>query len=260
MVGYLSYTKENKGLAIKKRRIAGVVLLEAQLGKENRLLERHFARRAAKAMAKKGIREAVFPVDYPHGDVFAGRGIFPVDPLPLYRAMAPLVVKQRMNRLELSPGTTTVAVTAQRMSTEAEEIVREVALFARYVMLDASGAEAFCERMRREYGVSVILSPGKWQLREADALLLLKPPEEGMLLDNPIVLHLYDGERVLRRNSVKFELPRRILEQVDENCCQNQILCLFLREGVLRNLQISIIDVDITGKSYYNASTVNNIE
>lgn len=260
MVGYISYTKESKGLLLRKRRVAGLMLLEAQLGKENRLLERLYARRAAREMARRGIREAVFPVDYPHGDLFARRGILPVDLLPLHRAMAPLVVKSRMNRMGLSAGTTTAAVAAERMTAEVGKIVRELALSTRYVMLDAPGAEEFCYGLQREYGVSVILSPRRRQLEEADALLLLKPPEEGMRLKQPILLHLYDGERVLRRNGVDFALPRRLSEQVEENCCQNQLVRLLLGEGMLQNYQIPIIEVDITGKSYYNASTVNNIE
>ncbi len=258
MVGYISYTKENRGLTIKRRRISGLVLLEVQLGREGKLSERFQARRAAKHLQRRGIREAVFPTDYPHQDLFIRRGIFPVETLHLYRAMAPLVVKKRMAALGLSGGTTTAAIAAQRMTGEVGEILRTLALAVRYVMLSAEGGEAFCERLRREYGVSVIRQMELEQMAGADVLLLFRSPETEP--HNPVVLHLYDGECVLERNGVDFSLPRGILEQVEENCSQKQLLAVLLREGVLQNYQIPIMEVDIPEKSYYNASTINNIE
>jgi len=260
MVGYIVYTEENRGLRLKRRRIGGVVLLEVSLGKGGRLRERMNARRAAKELAKRRIREAVFPVDYPHGDLFARKGILPVDTLPLYRAMAPEIVKQRLRQLEFSAATTTAAITAERMTAEVGTILRELAMMVRYVMLSADGGEELCAQLRREYGVSVIRQPQSSRIDGADVLLLLRPPEKELKQENPVLLHLYDGERVLQRNGITFSLPRRLLEQVEENCDQKQLLQVLLREGMLQNYQIPIMEVDIPKKSYYNASTVNNIE
>lgn len=259
MVGYISYTPDNKGWTIARRRLAGAQFIEARIGRDRRLLERHYASRAARALSRAGIRQAVFPLDYPHMDLFIRRGILPVDPLPLYQRMAPLIVKRRMGQLGLSPGTTTVAVVAEGMNSALERIVTDLALQVRYVMLSLQiPAEAFCEGLQREYGVSILQQPGRRQLRQADVLLLFCPWEEGA--ENSVVLHLYDGERVLWRNAVSFALPRRLMGEVEENCNFPQLLTVLLLGGMLQNYQIPIIDVDITGKSYYNADIVNTAD
>jgi len=257
MVGYISYTPENKGWEVARRRLVGTAFLEARLGQSRRLTERFCAARAARAMARAGVRSAVFPTGFPHQDLFLRRGILPVDTLPLYRRMAPLIVKRRMGQLGLSPGTTTVAVVAERMTEELRETVTELALQVRYVMLALeTPAEDFCDMLKREYGISVLQQPTKRQLRQADVLLLLRPwEEEGT---NSLVLYLYDGQRVLWRNGVTFALPRRLMGEVEENCCLPQLLTVLCAGGILQNYQIPIIDVDITGKSYYNADIVNH--
>lgn len=258
MLGYISCTPENKGCSIARRRLAGVQFLEARLGRERRFLQRLSAARAARALSRQGVRQAVFPTDYPHEDIFVRHGILPVDTLPLYRRMAPLIVKRRMGQLGLSPGTTTVAVVAESLDGELRTIVTELALQVRYVMLSLSQpAEDFCGGLKREYGVSVVQQPGRKQLGQADVLLLLRPPEEGERWENGLVLHLYDGERVLWRNGVTFALPHRLMGEVEENCSLPQLLTVLCRSGTLQNYQIPIIDVDITGKSHYNADIVN---
>lgn len=257
MVGYISYTKENKHLAMKRRRIGGLVLLETQLRKELRPVERLQAARAARMLAKRGVRSAVFPTDYPHEDIFARCGIFPVEILPLHRAMAISVMKRKMAALGCTPGTTTAAVAAERVTGEVERLLRDLALSVRYVILAGEGGEECCRHLQREYGVSVLRRTGN-TLPEADVLLLLRPPEGRV--ENPIVLHLYDGERMLRRNGVAFALPGPLQEQVEENCTQEQLLSALLQAGMLQTYQIPIMEVDIPEKSYYNASTINNIE
>ena len=107
MLGYISCTPENKNFTIARRRLAGAQFIEARLGQGRRFLQRYYAARAARALSRMGVRQAVFPVDYPHEDLFVRRGILPVDTLPLYRRMTPLIVKRRMGQLGLSPGTTT---------------------------------------------------------------------------------------------------------------------------------------------------------
>lgn len=259
MLGYISCTPENKNFTIARRRLAGAQFIEARLGQGRRFLQRHYAARAARALSRMGVRQAVFPVDYPHEDLFVRRGILPVDTLPLYRRMTPLIVKRRMGQLGLSPGTTTVAVVAESLNGELEKIVTDLALQVRYVMLSLQvPAEAFCQGLKREYGVSVVQQPARRQLRQADVLLLFRPWEEGA--QNSVVLHLYDGERVLWRNAVSFTLPRRLMGEVEENCNFPQLLTVLLVGGILQNYQIPIIDVDITGKSYYNADIVNTAD
>ena len=97
------------------------------------------------------------------------------------------------------------------------------------------------------------------QLEEAQALLLFSP-REGLACTNPIVLHLYDGERVLQRNGVTFGLPPKLEGELEENCSREQVLSALLTAGILQNDQIPVLEVDKAEKSYYNADTMTNIE
>ena len=259
MFGYIVYAEEERRGALSVRTVLGLPMLEAVVP-GRRLLGALSARRLAAAMAKAGVRQAVFPRDFPYGEHFVRRGILPVETLALYRQMAPLMVRHRMGQLGLSPSATTAAVSARRLSGAACEIVRAMALQVRYVMLAVEeGGEELCRELKREYGVSVLLRPGARQLAEAQVQILLDPPERPPA-GGEIVLHLYDGERVLRRNDMTFGLPPALRGQVEENCEIVQLLAVLRGTGLLKNEQIPILDVDIPGKTHYNASIVNNIE
>ncbi len=256
MLGYISYTEGRKRGEVLPRTICGQRFLEAALPKGRRWLGALEAGRLAKALGRRGVRQAVFPVDFPWGEAFARRGILPVDILPLHRAMAALVVRQRMGELGISPSSATVAVAAERMDGVLERVLTDLALHNRYLVLQIpAGADRFCAAMRREYGVSVLRTPTRRQMEQADALLLFSPVE-GLESRSPIQLRLYDGERVLRQNGVRFALPAKLGEEVEENCGAEQLLAVLLGAGILQNHQIPIQTVDSGQKSYYNAYTV----
>ena len=149
-----------------------------------------------------------------------------------------------------------MAVAADRMGYGLEKILTELALQNRYLVLQIpAGAEDFCAAMRREYGVSVLRTPTRRQMEQADALLLFAPVE-GLVSRSPIQLHLYDGERVLQRNGVHFGLPPKLRDEVEANCDFDQLLAVLFGAGMLQNYQIPIMKVDSDGKNYYNADTV----
>ena len=259
MIGYISYTEETKTWSVAEKNLLGLRFLQVTLPGGRKLLGKWYAARAARAMEKLRIRQAVFPCDFPWQDLFIRRGVLPVDTLPFHRRMAPQVVKKAMADRGLSPGSSTVAVVGERMTGELEKILTELALQMRYLTLSVPyGGEDFCQSLRREYGVSVLQSPGREQLAQAQALLLFAPWEGPA--ENPVVLHLYDGERVTAHNGVTYGLPPKLEGELEENCCQEQVLAALLAAGILQNYQIPVIEVDIGGKSYYNASTMNNIE
>lgn len=256
MLGYISYTDDRKKGEVFPRMIFGQRFLQGALPQGRRWLGRLEAGRMARLLRQRGVRQAVFPVDFPFGDAFTRRGILPVDTLALHRAMAPLVVRQRMGELGIAPSSATVAVAADRMGYGLEKILTELALQNRYLVLQIpAGAEDFCAAMRREYGVSVLRTPTRRQMEQADALLLFAPVE-GLVSRSPIQLHLYDGERVLQRNGVHFGLPPKLRDEVEANCDFDQLLAVLFGAGMLQNYQIPIMKVDSDGKNYYNADTV----
>lgn len=68
----------------------------------------------------------------------------------------------------------------------------ELALGNRYVLLDVPyGGDTLANQLRREYGVSLLLSPTRQQLEEADVLVLFAARTDLRRRD-PAVLRLYD--------------------------------------------------------------------
>ena len=256
MIGYLAYGKEERRGALGERSILGVRFLQAVVPGRNRLAGRFWARRLASQLRRRGVTEAVYPRDCPYEEAFVRQGILPVNPLPLYRSMAPQVVRWEMGRQGISPAAATAAVVARGVGEDVRRILTELALQVRYVMLHASGGGDLCRSLQREYGVSVIRTPTRRQLAEAEILVLLCPPPEGLERKARVLLQLYDGERVLRGNAFRFGLPQGLEGEVEENCEKEQLLTVLHRAGALKNEQIPVMEVDIAGKTLYNASIV----
>ena len=153
MIGYIAYREDVKTWAVEEKNILGLRFLRLTLPKGRRVLGKHYAGRAARAMGKLGVRQAVFPTDFPWQDLFTRRGVLPVDTLLLYRRMAPQIVKKQMADLGLSPGSTTVAAVGDNLNGELGRILTELALQVRYLTVSMKyGAEEFCHSLRREYG------------------------------------------------------------------------------------------------------------
>ena len=98
------------------------------------------------------------------------------------------------------------------------------------------GGEDFCLALKREYGVSILLRPPLERLAEAQVQIFLDPPPAPPA-GGPIILHLYDGERVLQRNGMTLGLPVKLREQVEENCEIAQLLAVLSGAGIIKNYQ-----------------------
>lgn len=76
------------------------------------------------------------------------------------------------------PGGARVLVTANALSGEVVRTVTELALRHRYLLLTVPfGGEELCRRLRREYGVSVLLNPTAEQMAEAAVQIAFDPVE-----------------------------------------------------------------------------------
>lgn len=254
MVGYVVLTEERLRWALERKTILGLPMLEIAVPGRQGAAGRFSARRAARAAARMGVRRTVWPDAFPYEEIFARRGLLPVDPLPLYRAMAPEIVLWQMARLGIAPAAATVAVAAGRMTHELEELITDLALRIRYVsLMIPQGGEALCQQLRREYGVAVIEAGSRAQLAKADALLLFDRLE-GFQPENPIVFPLWSGAAAREGCGVALELPAEMAEEVP--CEKNQLMTLLFQGKILQKHQISILEVDRTDKNYYNAVTM----
>ena len=116
------------------------------------------------------------------------------------------------------------------MTGELVRTVTELSLRHRYVLLDVPyGGEELCRRLRREYGVSLLLGPDREQLEGADALVLFDPRADLRRRDG-VTLPLYDEAAPMGGVS----LPPALEERLPEGAGRGQLLAALVEAGVLR--------------------------
>lgn len=124
-------------------------------------LRRLTARRAAAALARAGVRAAVFPREYPDADLFARRGIAPVPVRPLRSETAAEIVLAALDTLGIPAGEAKVLFAAERVNGEMCDTVLAVSERVRYIALDAAnGGEALACRLRQIRGAAVCGAEG----------------------------------------------------------------------------------------------------
>ena len=163
-------------------------------------------------------------------------GVAPVSTLPLRRALAADLARAVMAGRNLSGGSARLAVAGDQLSGELVRTVTELALGNRYVLLDVPyGGDTLANQLRREYGVSLLLSPTRQQLEEADVLVLFAARTDLRRRD-PAVLRLYDEAAPLP----PLLLPPVLEGQMPPGLCRPQLLTVLVESGVLRPGQITV--------------------
>ena len=190
---------------------------------------------AAKKFQKIGIRRVVLPESFGYEALLARRELEPVDTLTLRRELAAEMVRRGLEDRGLSGGR--VAVSADAMSAELVRTVTELALRCRYVLLDIPfGGEELAGRLRREYGVSLLLAPDRAQMESSEALVLFAPRTD-LHRENPVVVEAYRGAAA---PFPPLLLPPALEEQLPAGCCRPQLLAALRESGALRPGQISL--------------------
>lgn len=191
---------------------------------------------AAKKLHQAGAVRAVLPAEFPFGRELEKYAIRPVSTLPLRRALAAQTVSWRLERLGVDGGAR-VAVAGEQLTGELVRTVTELALRYRYVLLDLPyGAEELGRQLRREYGVSLLLSPSAEQLEGAEALVLFGERRD-LKRKNPVVLALYEGGG---EDMPPLVLPPAMEERLIGGCDRPQLLCALREAGAIRPGQISL--------------------
>ena len=234
MLGYIIYGEGPRRPVLGDRQISGGSFVTLEMGLETRPngpLARYRARQGARMFREAGVRSAVFPVDFPYTALFLRQGICPVDTLPLRRALAAPLTRQRLEAMDLSPTQAVVAISGDRTVREMTDCAKALALSYRYVLLSLRGCEEFARGLRREYGVSLLLSPSADQLDRADALLLFSPRGD-LAQENPILYTLYPGGET-GRGRLPLKLPAALAERLEPNCGQEQLAAALYAMGAL---------------------------
>lgn len=233
MLGYITYGDGGKRPELGELQLPGAAFVTLRMGESahpNSPVALHRAARGAARLRERGVRTAVFPLDFPYTARFIRQGVCPVDTLPLRRALAAPLTRRRLEGLGLSPTQAVVAVAAEHMSQEVADTVKALAISFRYVLLSVrSGGEEFARSLRREYGISLLLRPSREQLDRADALLLFAPCGE-LAGENPILYTLYPGGEAGR---LPLVLPGPLAERVEPNCDREQLAAALYGAGGL---------------------------
>lgn len=215
-------------------------------------LERRMVR-AARKLRQAGVRYTVLPADYPVGQWPRRHGVEVVSTLSLRRSMASDLVRRITAERGLAPGSVRVAVTAGQMTGELVKTVTELALGYRYVMLDVPyGGEELCRRLRREYGVSLLLQPDREQL-EAAQILVAFDRRTDLSEKNEAVVALYEGADT---PFPPLTVPPTVEGQLPDGANRLQLLAALRGAGVLAPGQISlrVPALDILKSSNYNTT------
>ena len=97
------------------------------------------------------------------------------------------------------------------------------------------GIVELCRQLRREYGVTLLLSPAKEQLEGADVLLLFDRRED--LKPGGVVLPLYEGAQT---PLPPLLLPPAMEERLPAGADRGQLLAALREAGALRPGQITV--------------------
>lgn len=224
MIGMLIWDRAGHGL--RPVRIKEISVLHVRfLCGEVTALERtaavarsHRLRTAGRRLLRQGVERVVLP-EGSAADVLP-KGLRPVSTLALRRAIAADWAGELLRLRQQPPGGARVLVTANALSGEVVRTVTELALRHRYLLLTVPfGGEELCRRLRREYGVSVLLNPTAEQMAEAAVQIAFDPVEAA----GGSFLPLYDEQ---------LPLPALLLPPSIEAC---------LPKGVNRGQLLSVL-------------------
>ncbi len=246
MIGFISWSARPEKRLWKKPVLREIIvlnmrMLQVQMPRGERTPEvvlRRRCRTAARALQRLGVSRAVFEEGFAYLDEFAQRGIGPVDTLPLLRSLAAPWTQAVMAEKGLSPHRAVIAVAGDRLSSGLTRAVTELCLHNRYVQLSVPyGGESLCRDLRREYGVSLVLTERKEQLETADVLVLFQPRED-LARCNKAVVDLSGSATGEKPPALR--LSDELEARLPGGCNKTQLFAALLSAGALRPGQIEI--------------------
>ena len=136
--------------------IAGLPLLRADLCLPENISERRLRRqlgRIRKVLLRHGVRRVVFPDGFPYINRLPD--LIPVEPLPLYRAAAHLLLLADLRRKGIPPARAAVRLSAPALCPELAAAAEQLCPEVRRLIIDAPGGGELAARLYRSYGIPV---------------------------------------------------------------------------------------------------------
>ena len=153
MLGLIGY--RDAGEKNGARPLCGVRFCAVYAARGEGMLSSFSAKRAAKYLQKRHVRYAVFPKDYPYGEMFARCGVLPPPEQPLRMAKAAEIIRCTMAQLGLAPERARIALCASSQSAALEAAARELVGDVRYLTLCAPSGERLARMLRWDCGATV---------------------------------------------------------------------------------------------------------
>ena len=155
MLGWLCWSERRERAG--RAELAGLPVLRVPVRRKNgtpEWLVRRRVRAAGRALARAGVRRAILPEEFPYGALLAGEGVFPVETLPLWRALAAELAWRALR--ERGAGGEGAAVCADALTGEVRRTVEALLRRCRTVSLDAPDPEgAYARALRRSLGAAL---------------------------------------------------------------------------------------------------------
>ena len=136
--------------------IAGLPLLRADFCLSENISERRLRRRLGrlrKVLLRQGVRRAVFPDGFPYINMLSD--LIPVEPLPLYRAAAHLLLLADLRRKGIPPARAAVRLSAPARCPELSAAAERLCPAVRRLIIDAPGGGELAARLYRSFGIPV---------------------------------------------------------------------------------------------------------
>ena len=248
MVGLLLWKteKRERAVTVGERNVLRLRVMCAEILRTPKTTETLLRRRitaAGRRLRKLGITRVILPEDFPFWALLEKLGLQPVSTVSLRQALAADWVGWLLS--ERGAVGAAVAVCADRLTGDVARTVTELALRHRYVLLDLPyGGEQLCHRLRREYGVSLLMSSSAEQLEQAEALVLFAPRAD---LHREDALRLYDERTPLPG----LTLPPPLEEGLPPGVNRGQLLSALREAGVIRPGEILVGDTNPAKKGSF---------
>lgn len=228
MLGWLCWSggRERAGRA----EMAGLPVLRVPVRRKEGTPEwllRRRVRAAGRTLARAGVRRVILPEDFPYGGLLAGEGVFPVETLPLWRALAAELAWRALQRRGVPAGS--VAVRADALTGEVRRTVETLLRRCRTVSLDAPDPEgAYARVLRRRLGAALRTGDAGAEVR---LLFVRRGPERAG--DIP----LYPGAEGPK---AALRLPEAWEARMPEGAQREGVIAALLAAGRLRREEIAI--------------------
>ena len=235
MLGLVSY--RDAGEKNGARTLCGVRFCAVYIARGEGMAARLSARRAAKYLKWRRVRQAVFPKDYPHTDIFARFGILPPSDRALRQAKAAEIVRCAMAQRGLRPECARVALLSTVPSAALEAAARELARDVRYLSLCTPGQERIARSLRWDCGASVYeVQRGDHLASDLAVCFDDVPPPFGAVLP-------------LAKASLEVEYGTETVAGAARGCDENQLICALYAALVRRADEIWVKDVKFPPKA-----------